>query len=430
MIRTRNTLICACMAAVLAALTGTTPLLAQQSWVNIDFNSGSSPNYAGVAANAGAAGTWQGINGLNTTTLNVLDQFNSASPLDVTLAGFKSTYNGNAGVNAGHFDINLVGDYHYANDGNTALVTLAGFRPNTSADIYIYANGDQSNQNARVDLGGSIQTTTGASGSTTNLVLGEDYLVYSNAIASAEGIISFTMTGDASPYAAISGLQIQSDFGDAVVGSNGLSRLTDLGDLDLRGTFPYAVNLHAAASAFAGDITVGGLTFVSETNSIPGFTISNHDGSDSNVGRGRKVGLGDAALNNLVDSTADERNAGASLDINLDVQVGEEYKLQLLLHEGYFNAADVRIFDVLIEGELLVNNLDIIDQVGHVAGDNDAILFTHTFVAEDDTLNISLNAGVNNSIISAFSLENLAKPGFLFQIAAGRRAPARSNWPR
>lgn len=82
------------------------------------------------------------------------------------------------------------------------------------------------------------------------------------------------------------------------------------------------------------------------------------------------------------------------------------YRVNLHFAEIYFQAAGARVFNVYIEGALAYNNLDIYQQAGAYT----ALVLSKDVTVSDGTLNISLQALVENPKISAIEILTTSTP--------------------
>jgi hypothetical protein len=98
------------------------------------------------------------------------------------------------------------------------------------------------------------------------------------------------------------------------------------------------------------------------------------------------------------------------LEVDLEVEAGMPYRLQLLFAEGLWD----RGFDISVEGERVVEAFNIQVAQGGYWPDNEdrAVVYSLDLVAADELLNISfgsvdLNAPDNNPLLHALTLELL-----------------------
>lgn len=196
----------------------------------------------------------------------------------------------------------------------------------------------------------------------------------------------------------------------AVVNFGSLSTFSGPPELDLAGTFPYAVNVGGPAG-----YSVAGLTFTND--SVAGCSIT--AGNLANPW-GTKPEYGSTpdqdALENLMYSIR-WSTAPNTVAVNLAVTPGTSYKLQLLFNENYWsNPGPSRTFDISLEGSLAVDELEIRQATGQWSQPQTrGTVYTHTFTAADSTLNILLSPGTTtpgdeNPLINAFTLEQLPPP--------------------
>jgi hypothetical protein len=100
------------------------------------------------------------------------------------------------------------------------------------------------------------------------------------------------------------------------------------------------------------------------------------------------------------------------VNIEMDVQSGQSYKLQMLFTESCCD----RSFDIVFEDELLFDDFTIyehhVDDIWSLPSRNDGVLITHEFTAGDAIASLQLGTGApdfpdNNGHISAITLELL-----------------------
>ncbi len=89
-----------------------------------------------------------------------------------------------------------------------------------------------------------------------------------------------------------------------------------------------------------------------------------------------------------------------SADVPLD---NGAYEVTLRFSENFFDTPDSRVFDVALEGEVVLDDLDVFTQAGgkHIALDEKFIV---DIKDGDEDLDIDFSASVNNAMISAISI--------------------------
>ena len=98
---------------------------------------------------------------------------------------------------------------------------------------------------------------------------------------------------------------------------------------------------------------------------------------------------------------------GANMQWSFPVTPGT-YEVRLYFAEIYFTTANSRVFDVSIEGNLVLNDYDIVADVGAFTG------VTKSFVVgSDNAINIDLSSVVENPKISAIEIVSSTQPGVL-----------------
>ncbi len=233
--------------AALAFLVGGPAALAALKVVNIDLGlHGEHPQgavsvgYVGVAAAPDAGTVWNNIEVLDNNAFqgppgefgfwnasvsqaNLLDSQGLATSIGVDVIGTNDT--GTFGVLEGSTNlgavatdaVNLMRDY-LIGFGGPQRVTLNGFAPGTSVDLYLYGAGDTNNRDTAfsvTDINGlHTATTTGTITGDGNfpvahtLTLDGDYVILQDVIASVSGAIDiFYDNGAGSGEAPFNGLQ-------------------------------------------------------------------------------------------------------------------------------------------------------------------------------------------------------------------------------
>jgi hypothetical protein len=187
--------------------------------------------------------------------------------------------------------------------------------------------------------------------------------------------------------------------------------------LDLSGAFVYAIDIDGAGRESAG-YQVGDAFFTGD-ETTPGFTMTPTDRQDNSP-----VVFGDTADDNNLESVT---STGAwvsgddnppSFSIDMTVESGQEYLLQLMIVEGWnATAPGIRVFNVSVEDELIAADFDAtaiagVQNVVDGAGETNAgAAIIHSFTATDNVLNVQLTHGpVNNPRIEALTLKMIPEP--------------------
>ena len=197
--------------------------------------------------------------------------------------------------------------------------------------------------------------------------------------------------------------------------------------LDLSGEFVYAVDIDGEGRESAG-FQVGDAVFTGD-ESTPGFRMTPTGRQDN-----APAEFGDTADDNNLESVvrsgawvAPGDNPPDSFLIELDVESGQEYLLQLMVVEGWnATAPGIRVFDVFVEDELIAADFDAtaiagVHSVTNGAGQTNAgAVISHSFTATDDVLNVQLNHGlIENPRIEALTLERIPEPSGLALVMMG-----------
>ncbi len=199
--------------------------------------------------------------------------------------------------------------------------------------------------------------------------------------------------------------------GDTLGATAGVFTGSDPGEgLDLQGDFVYAVNVGSGVPV--GQV-IGDATFTADN--APGVSVSaQHQiptwlGPNFDNGDGGTSGGAEGPLEQVMRSIRWSANPNdVTVDLTLgNLAIGQAYKLQMMYAEACCN----RAFDILAEGEMVYDEFN----PGAIAGINGAptqgAVFTYTFIAGDDTLNLFLGDGTSapdmSPILNALTLERV-----------------------
>lgn len=80
-----------------------------------------------------------------------------------------------------------------------------------------------------------------------------------------------------------------------------------------------------------------------------------------------------------------------------------EYRITIEVAETYWKNDGKRVFDVIGEGNVLVDNLDIYDRVGH----DEALVLTRTVTVTDGELNVEFATVEDNALLGALRIERI-----------------------
>ena len=190
--------------------------------------------------------------------------------------------------------------------------------------------------------------------------------------------------------------------------------------LDFEGDFLYAVNI----SGFGGQVL--GDTRFTEDDDTDGFDIiSTHDlptWATPEYGETEA----DDDLEEIMQSIrwSNVPTDQPTVDIEMTVESGQAYKLQMLFTESCCD----RGFDIFLDEELLVDDFAIFehhkDDIWNIPSREDGVLITHEFTASSNLLFLQLGTEAvefpdNNGIISALTLEIVPEPSGLILLALG-----------
>lgn len=105
---------------------------------------------------------------------------------------------------------------------------------------------------------------------------------------------------------------------------------------------------------------------------------------------------------------------------NLPIANGQ-YVVRLQMAETYQTSTNKRVFDVLIEGDIVLDDLDIYQEVGHDV----AVDYERTVTVGDGEMNIAFTTSVDNAKISALCVTPVPEPATLALLAVGGLLVAR-----
>jgi hypothetical protein len=191
----------------------------------------------------------------------------------------------------------------------------------------------------------------------------------------------------------------------------------DPGDgLDLEGDFAYAIDVGTAGM---GGQIIDDATFTAEA-ATTGATVMSNQQDSAIVEFGNTPN--DNALESLV-STGRWADTTTNITIDLNVEAGETYLLQLMFVEGWnATAPGIRQFNIDVEGVNLATNFDITSITGpqelnraptpQILTPNPmGAVFEYSLTAPDGTLNIVLSHGAtDNPRLEALTLEYFDPP--------------------
>lgn len=106
------------------------------------------------------------------------------------------------------------------------------------------------------------------------------------------------------------------------------------------------------------------------------------------------------------------------LAYTLPVEEGKEYKLTLKFAETFLSSANLRLFDVHVNGELFLDDYDVFT---HAGGQNIAVDTSITLVATNNVISLQLRSSVDNAAIKGIALEEIAS-GEIIRINCGGAA--------
>lgn len=180
--------------------------------------------------------------------------------------------------------------------------------------------------------------------------------------------------------------------------------------LDLVGDFEYALNIGGPGGYVVGDVEFEdgselGLdndgVFITDANEIVDWYVAGEFGDSGN----------DDDLEFVMESI--RWNEPPGLEIDLSVESGATYEMQLLFGEQCCS----RGFDIFVEGEMVVDDMNVSRVQGRIANPEQGVVYSYTFTAGDGTLNLELGgedptSPDNNPILNALTLKRVTSlPG-------------------
>ena len=85
-------------------------------------------------------------------------------------------------------------------------------------------------------------------------------------------------------------------------------------------------------------------------------------------------------------------------------EIGRYYRIELYMMESFHNEINERVFDIVIEDEILEKNFDIFKTAN---GKHNKVRLVYTVFVSDSSLSISFNASINYPLINAISIHYL-----------------------
>ncbi len=100
----------------------------------------------------------------------------------------------------------LMCDYAYVSNSGIGHLTLANV-PAGQYDLYLYGQGDQTDQNTKFTVGGVDKLTTGGAFLYSTFTEGQQYVVYSN-VSPVDGVIVADFQRNSTEFGALNGFQL------------------------------------------------------------------------------------------------------------------------------------------------------------------------------------------------------------------------------
>lgn len=235
-----------------------------------------------------------------------------------------------------------------------------------------------------------------------------------------------TLTKTALPFAAVALLATTNASFASTVALGSLTSFTggDAGEgLDLTGTFVHAYNLGGPAQ------TVQGVTFAAaDRTSLPtGLTMTGTAANQFvytgvNPGNANAADYGLTTSDNALEAIATSVWYDGNWSLDLAVTTGTQYKLQLILQEGFHSFQGVngstiggRNMDISLEGALGLDDFESGIETNGLAQDESdfGMVYTYEFTATDDIFTVSLDrvAPANENVtLGAVTLEVIPVP--------------------
>jgi glucose/arabinose dehydrogenase len=191
----------------------------------------------------------------------------------------------------------------------------------------------------------------------------------------------------------------------ATVHQGTLSALNGPGDLDAAGVITAGSLYDGGAGTSSDGVRVtGGVDFGDSYTPVnPSFTGG--IGGVQNGTSGTTPNFGDAALNEVMRT----QGYGATMAIDFALPAGT-YKIQLLFWEPYFGlavggGAGSRVFNITVEGQPAVSNLDLIAE--HGAGTtNKGVIYSQLVTVSDGNLDIDLTGVADNPTLAGIVISS------------------------
>jgi hypothetical protein len=187
--------------------------------------------------------------------------------------------------------------------------------------------------------------------------------------------------------------------------------------LDMSGQFAYAVNVGGPGGAM-----VGNAIFTDGSNEGATAGVSINPLPSNQIPDWLAPEYGDSANDQGLETVMQSIRwfTPPGLEVDLEVEAGQAYQLQLLFAEQCCD----RGFDISLEGEMVVDNFNVQLAQGGINDTSAGAVYSHTFTAGDDVLNIALGgvnqlAPDNNPILNAVTLEVVPEPSSAVLLVLG-----------
>ncbi|NEU09988.1 hypothetical protein GZH53_16810 [Flavihumibacter sp. R14] len=141
--------------------------------------------------------------------------------------------------------------------------------------------------------------------------------------------------------------------------------------------------------------------------------------ADKAYSGGKTYSTSSAIANTTDDVLYQTERSGGNFSYNIPVTNGT-YEVTLKFGEIYFASSNQRVFDIMLEGNEVVSNLDLVKTVGSKT----AYDVVKTITVTDGTLNITSRNDINNAQLAAFHIINKSTTTAPAPVPAGKLVSA------
>ncbi|ELZ27370.1 ring canal kelch-like protein [Halogeometricum pallidum JCM 14848] len=148
-------------------------------------------------------------------------------------------------------------------------------------------------------------------------------------------------------------------------------------------------------------VNAGGGTVSASDGDWTGDWQQYHAGSDATTTTSDSITVGPSAPDGTPESLFQSEVYGEQTwTFSDNVQSGQQYEVRLYFAETFHQTAGNRVFDVAVEGDQVLTDFDIYEEVGHDSG----LMKAYRVTPSDGNITVDLLASTNNPKISAIEI--------------------------